>query len=174
VNTLLTTIDGPGPLELYVGVPVERAGQLRLGQPVELVGPEGDVQAQSRVDFISPSVSTGTQSVLVKATFPNVQGALRPSQYARARLVWGVRQTVTLPILSVSRVNGQFFVFVVEGKGEAAVARQRLVRLGEPSGNNYPVLDGIMAGEHVVVQGGQPLFDGAPVAETVQEGSASR
>lgn len=166
--TLLTTMDQPGNLELYVNVPVERARELRPGLRVQLVDSEGSVQAESRVDFISPQVSTDTQSVLAKATFENSSGTLRTSQFARTRVVWGVRQGPTLPVLAVSRINGQFFVWVVEG-GDAPVARQKLVRLGELIGNEYPVLEGVKAGDHVVVEGGQFLLDGAPVAETPQD-----
>ena len=166
--TLLTTMDQPGSLELYVNVPVERARDLRPGLRVQLLDSAGSVQAESRIDFISPQVSTDTQSVLAKATFENSSGTLRTSQFARTRLIWGVRQGPTLPVLAVSRINGQFFVWVVEG-GDSPVARQKLVRLGELIGNAYPVLEGVQAGDHVVVEGGQFLLDGAPVTETPQD-----
>ena len=72
-----------------------------------------------------------------------------------------------LPVLAVARINGQFFVWVVE-TGPPAVARQKLVHLGDLIGNDYPVVDGVRPGDHVVVQGAQTLTDGAPVAETVE------
>ena len=165
--TLLTTMDRPGNLELYVNVPVERSRDLRLGQRVQLLDTAGAVQAESRIDFISPQVSTDTQSILAKATFDNSSGSLRTSQFARTRVIWGVRQGATLPVLAVSRINGQFFVWVVEA-GPPAVARQKLVHLGDLIGNDYPVLDGVKPGDHVIVVGAQNLLDGAPVAETVQ------
>jgi len=166
--TLLTTMDQPGSLELYVNVPVERSRELRPGIRVQLLDSAGSVQAESRIDFISPQVSTDTQSVLAKATLENSSGTLRTSQFARTRVIWGVRQGATLPVLAVSRINGQFFVWVVEG-GASPVARQKLVRLGELIGNEYPVLEGVKAGDHVIVEGGQNLLDGAPVTETPQD-----
>jgi RND family efflux transporter MFP subunit len=165
--TLLTTMDQPGNLELYVSVPVERSRDLRMGQRVQLLDINGNVQAESRVDFIAPQVSSDTQSILAKATFENSAGTLRTSQFARTRVIWGVRQGAVLPVLSVSRINGQFFVWVVE-PGPPAVARQKLVHVGDLIGNNYPVLDGVAPGDHLVVEGAQALLDGAPVMETVQ------
>ena len=171
--TLLTTLDQPGSLELYVNVPVERSRDLRPGIRVQLLDSAGSVQAESRIDFISPQVSTDTQSVLAKATLENSSGTLRTSQFARTRVIWGVRQGATLPVLAVSRINGQFFVWVVEG-GASPVARQKLVRLGEIIGNEYPVLDGVQAGDHIIVEGAQNLLDGAPVVETPRDaGQAS-
>src|SRR6202521_2693194 len=67
VNTLLTTVDEPGGLELYVHVPVQRSRALRLGQSIQLLDAMGAVEAESQINFISPQVSTGTQSVLAKA-----------------------------------------------------------------------------------------------------------
>ena len=44
------------------------------------------------------------------------------------------------------------------------VAHQRLIRVGPIVGDNYPVLEGIKAGEKVVVSGSQKLQEGAPIA----------
>jgi RND family efflux transporter MFP subunit len=165
--TLLTTMDRPGNLELYVNIPVEHSRDLKIGQRVQLLDTNGAVLAESRVDFIAPQVSSDTQSILAKATFENRAGTLRTSQFARTRVIWGVRQGAVLPILSVSRINGQFFVWVVEA-GPPAVARQKLVHVGDLIGNDYPVLDGVKPGDHLIVEGAQTLLDGAPVTETAQ------
>jgi RND family efflux transporter MFP subunit len=166
-STLLTTMDRPGNLELYVSVPVERSKDLKMGQRVQLLDANGGVLAESHVDFIAPQVSSDTQSILAKATFENRSGTLRPSQFARTRVIWGIRQGVMLPVLAVTRINGQFFVWVVE-TGPPAVARQKLVHVGDLIGNDYPVLDGVQAGDHLVVEGAETLLDGAPVTETIQ------
>lgn len=170
--TLLTTMDRPGNLELYVNVPIERSRDLRMGQRVQLLDTAGKVVAESHIDFISPQVSTDTQAILAKATFDNTSGSLRASQFARARVIWDVHQGATLPVLAVSRINGQFFVWVVD-PGPPAVARQKLVHLGELIGNDYPVIDGVKPGDHVVVVGAQTLLDGSPVTETAPAAPAS-
>jgi len=171
-STLLTTVDEPGSLELYVSVPVERSKDLRLGQTVQLLDNAGNLAGESRIDFISAEVDNNTQSILVKARVKNSSGALRTSQFARARIIWGVHQGLVIPMLAVSRINGQFFIFVVEGSGKSLVAHQKMLRLGEMTGNQYVVLDGIKAGDRVVVQGAQNLIDGVPVTETSQNSSA--
>lgn len=172
VTTLLTTVDEPGGLELYVNVPVERSKNLKIGQKVQLLDTDGKVAAESSVDFISPEVDNNTQSVLVKAAVKNISGSLRTSQFVRARIIWGVHDGPVIPVLSVSRINGQFFVFVVEGSGKSSVAHEKIVRLGELVGNQYVVLDGLKAGDRVVVEGSQNLVDGATVTETPENSSA--
>ncbi|MGA8230589.1 MAG: efflux RND transporter periplasmic adaptor subunit [Candidatus Acidiferrales bacterium] len=168
VSTMLTTIDEPGNLEVYVNVPVDRAPSLKMGQLIQLLDDAGNVAAETHIDFISSEVDTTTQSVLVKATLKNSSGALRTSQFARVRIVWGVHQGAVLPVLAVSRINGEFFAFVVDTSVKPPVAHQKIVKLGELKNNQYAVISGLAPGDHVVVEGGQNLVDGAPVAETVQ------
>jgi RND family efflux transporter MFP subunit len=164
-TTMLTTVDKPGTLEAYVYVPVERSGQLKLRMPVQIVDSNGKVVADSRISFISPQVDNTTQTVLVKSLIGNYNERLRTSQFIRARIIWGRRQTPVVPVLAVSRIGDQYFAFVAEpGQGGAYVARQRPLRVGQMVGNDYPVLEGIKPGERIIVSGTQFLVDGMPVA----------
>ena len=64
----------------------------------------------------------------------------------------------------VSRINGQFFVYVVEkGDNGATVAHQRAVQLGSVVGNDYVVLGGLKPGDQLVTAGIQKIADGMPV-----------
>ena len=101
--------------------------------------------------------------MLVKAGIAN-NGSLRPAQFIRARVVWGTRQTPTVPVLAVSRVSGQYFAVVAEQDKAGLVARQKPVKVGEIVGNDYVVLEGIKDGDRVIVSGTQFLRDGVPVA----------
>jgi len=170
-STTLTTVDKPGSLEVYVYVPVERATQLHMDMPVQVVDSEGNDIADSRVSFISPQVDNTTQTVLVKARVANRKAALRQSQFVRARIVWGSRSTALVPVLAVSRIGGQFFVFIAEpDKNGAYIARQKPIKVGQIVGNDYVVLDGINPGDKIVLSGIQFLLDGAPVIP--QDGSS--
>jgi RND family efflux transporter MFP subunit len=163
-STVLTTIDQPGSLELYVSVPVEKSGDLALNKRVEVLDSSGAKVSEGRISFISPKVDDQTQSILVKTTVNNNDGKLRTSQFTRARIIWGSRPGLLIPVLAVTRVNGQFFAYIAEGEqGKPLAAHQRQVRLGDMIGNDYVVLEGIKPGEKVITSGTQMLFEGAPV-----------
>lgn len=162
-TTLLTTVDKPGSLEAYVYVPVERASQVKMNLPVQILDGAGNVVADSRISFISPQVDNTTQTVLVKARIANNSDKLRTSQFIRARVVWGMHQGPVIPVLAVSRIGGQYFAFVAEDQNGKLVAHQKALRLGDMVGNNYVVLSGIKPGDKVIVSGTQFLVDGAPV-----------
>jgi len=163
-QTVLTTIDQNDTLEVHVDVPVERAGALKVGLPMQILSSDGSERlATTTVSFVSPHVDDQMQSILVKGQVRNPDGALRASQYVRARLVWKTDNLLVVPVTAVLRVSGQFFAFVAEDAGGKLVARQRAIKVGPIVGENYPVLDGIKAGERVVTSGAQKLMDGAPI-----------
>lgn len=151
-------------LEVNVSVPIERAPDLRVGMPVELLNGQGEVVGTSRIFFISPSVSNDTQSVLVKASYTNDTGNLRADQFIRARVVWDRRPGVLVPTIAISRIAGQDFVFVAQqNENSQMVAQQKPVKLGEIQGNNYQVIEGLKPGDEIVTSGIQKLTNGAPI-----------
>src|SRR5271165_4659073 len=162
-TTPLTTIDERRGLEVYIAVPSERAREVKMGAPVDVLDNSGKVLLQTKVYFISPQIDTATQSVLAKAPADQAADVLRAMQLVRARITWNTHSGITVPVVAVSRISGQFFAFVAEQQDGKTVAHQRPLQLGEISGNDYTVLSGLKAGDQVVVSGGQSLADGAPV-----------
>jgi len=136
---------------------------MRVGIPVRLLDDRNAVLAETAVNFVSPQVDDSTQSVLVKAPVPQGQG-FRTEQFVRTRVVWRSEPGLTVPATAVTRINGQYFAYVAEPAAKGFVARQRAVKLGELSGNNYVVVDGLKPGERLIVSGIQKVGDGAPVA----------
>src|SRR5215813_13327566 len=137
--------------------------------PVRLVDETGASGTESQVTFISPQVDPDTQTILVKAAVSESVGKLRISQQVRAQLTWGVHDGPVIPVLAVTRINGQPFAFVVVNEGKGTVARQKALKLGEVIGNDFAVLSGMSAGDHVIVSGTQFLQDGAPVSEQLEK-----
>ena len=162
-STVITTISDNAGLEAYIYVPIERAADLKLGMPVRLVSAQGEVLAHTRLDFISPQVDDRTQGVLAKAQVPSDKG-FRTEQFVRAQLVWSSEPGLTVPVVAVTRINGQYFAYVAEpGKNGSFVARQRLVRLRPLTGAEYLLENGLKAGDRLIVSGIQKITDGVPV-----------
>lgn len=161
-STVLTTVDQQAGLEAYIQVPVERAPEVRVGLPVRLTDSRGAVLAETAVNFVSPQVDDRTQSVLVKAPVPATEG-FRTEQFIRAVVVWRDEPGLTVPATAVTRINGQYFAFVAEAAEKGLVAKQRALKLGELRGNEYVVIEGLKAGDRLIVSGVQKVGDGAPV-----------
>jgi RND family efflux transporter MFP subunit len=163
-STVITTISDNAGLEAYIYVPIERAQDLKLGMPVRLVSAQGEVLAATRVDFVSPAVDDRTQGVLAKAQVPSDKG-FRTEQFARVQIVWSSDPGLTVPVVAVTRINGQYFAYVAErGEKGGFIARQRLVRLRPLTGAEYLIENGLKPGERLIVSGIQKIADGVPVA----------
>lgn len=161
--TVLTTVDENAGLELYINVPVAQAADLKPGLLVRVVDDAGETVATSEVNFVSPSVETATQSVLAKAPL-QTNAPFRTDQIVRIHMVWENEPSLTVPLVAVTRINGQYFVYVAEpGEGGMLIARQRAVQLGPIVGNDYVVLGGLKEGERLIISGVQKIGDGMPV-----------
>jgi multidrug efflux pump subunit AcrA (membrane-fusion protein) len=144
-STIITTIDQPEGLEAYINVPLERAMDLKPGLLVELLDSQGKTIAANPI------------------ALRQMPESIRVMQYVRARVVWSNEPTLAVPIIAVSRLAGQHFVFVAEQGQQGVVARQKPVTVGDVNGENYVVRSGLKAGDRVIVSNVQKLGDGAPV-----------
>ena len=173
VTTMLTTVDEPGSLEAYIYIPAERGKDVHLGLPVHLLDESGKPLSDAHITFVSPEVDNDTQTILAKASIENPKGQLRVSQQMRAQVVWSNHQGPVVPVLSVTRISGRFFVFLAVKDASGTVARQKGLTIGDTVGNDYVVLDGLKPGDHLIVSGTQFLQDGMPVVEQIQNASAA-
>ena len=162
-TTMLTTIDDNAGLEIYINVPVQQAAKLRLGLPVRVLDDRGGTIATERISFVDASVNDATQTVLVKTPLTQRGGTFRADQSVRAQIVFDTLQGLTVPVVAVNRINGQYFVFVVESGERGTVARQRPVNLAQVVDSEYVVRDGLKAGDKLIVGGIQKIGEGAPV-----------
>ena len=160
--TVLTTVDDPSGLEAYIYIPTERLSEVRLGLPVDIMDTTGNVVAKSTISFVSPQVDNGMQGILAKATVPP-GSKVRNQEVVNARVTWNSTPKPTVPVLAVSQIGGQAFVYLAQAKGQSFIAHQVPVTLGETLGNTYPVLGGLKPGDQVIVSGLQFIGEGAPV-----------
>jgi RND family efflux transporter MFP subunit len=162
-TTMLTTVDENRDLEAYIYVPTERASQIRTGLPVEILDNNEKPIERTKIDFISPQVDNQLQGILVKAPVHSKEAALRTDQLVKARVIWNTSPTPVVPVLAVTRLGGQAFVYVAQDQNGHYFAHQVPVELGDTVGNEYAVLSGLKDGEKVIVSGTQFLVDKMPV-----------
>jgi RND family efflux transporter MFP subunit len=164
----ITNIVQNDALELRLSVPSNRLSQLRRGLTVELIDPNTRKRISTgQVDFISPSVDSSAQSLLVKARFSNSGGNLRNGQFVEARIIWDRGTGLLIPTNAVLQLSGKSFAYVAEtdsSNGQTQqVARMRPVKLGDIQQQSYQVLNGLKAGENLIVSGILRLRDGVPI-----------
>lgn len=112
--------------------------------------------------FSDLAVDPSSGQVTLRAEVPNPDGLLLPGQYVRVRLSQAdMPQAIVLPQQAVTRSNQGDSVLVVGADGKPA---PRAVKVGSAVGSQWVVLEGLTAGEQVIVEGFQKMMvPGAPV-----------
>jgi membrane fusion protein (multidrug efflux system) len=114
-----------------------------------------------RLLFSDLSVDSSTGQITLRAELPNPKGALLPGLYVRVRLEQAQAQgAMLLPQQAVQPSAQGYNVMVVSADGKVS---PRAVKLGSGQGGQWVVLDGLKAGEQVVVDGFQKLRPNAVV-----------
>lgn len=123
---------------------------------VRVVLEDGTTYAQpGRLLFSDLTVDSSTGQISLRAEVPNPSGTLLPGLYVRVQLEQAqASNAITLPQQAVTRGAQGDTVLVVGADGQVA---KRTVQLGSSKGAQWVVLDGLKAGEQVMVDGFQKL-----------------
>jgi membrane fusion protein, multidrug efflux system len=115
----------------------------------------------ARLLFSDLTVDASSGQITLRAEVPNPTGTLLPGLYVRVRLQQAkAGNAVLLPQQAVTRTAQGDTVMVVDKEGKVA---PRPVKVGNEQAGNWVILDGLKAGEMVVVEGFQKIRPGAPV-----------
>ncbi|TVR96208.1 MAG: efflux RND transporter periplasmic adaptor subunit [Rhodospirillales bacterium] len=180
----LATIVSEDPI--YVNFPVSQAVLTRMRQDTQARGgaedvvvraelPTGDVYPHpGTIAFAEVEVQPGTDTLPIRARFPNPDRLLTPGQFLGVAVELGEPSPkLMIPLAALLVDQAGTYVLVV---GDDDVVEQRRVRLLERAGEGGEtiVADGLQAGERVIVEGIQKVRPGQKVAPSaVAEGPAS-
>lgn len=150
------------PVKILAGVPERYAPDVEVGAPATVtfdVLP--DAGGIGTVHFVGAAVDPRNRTFPVELRFPNPGGVIKPEMVANVSLERRVvEDAVVVPQDALIRDEQGFLVFVVEGEGEGAVARERRVTLGPSRANEVLVAAGLEEGERLVVVGQKSVADG--------------
>ena len=130
---------------------------------VKLIHETGEIYPEEgTLEMSDVTVNATTNSVTVRAIFPNPRGDLLPGLFVRARLEEGQRpDAILVPQLAVSRNSkGEPTTMVV---GANSTVELRVLQTPRAVGNQWLVTSGLKPGDQVIVDNLQRIRPGAPV-----------
>jgi len=142
------------------------------GASVRVLLPDGSEHGRAgKLLFSDLSVDAGSGQVTLRAEVPNPGGLLLPGLYVRVRLEQAkADNAIALPQQAVTRSAQGDSVMVVAEDGSFA---PRQVKVGAQQGGQWIILDGIKAGEQVMVDGFQKLRGAKVVKPVPWQGAGS-
>lgn len=163
VNTQLSiaTIGDLSSLQVEAAIPERYISRIRIGLPADIhleAWPEHSIS--TRVSEISPVVDPASRTLRVKLNIPRGEPRAQAGMYAEIILTIEEKEdAVEIPADAVLRRLGSVFVFVIEND----TAVRKPVVLGISQDGIVEVVEGVEAGEDVVIEGQSFLEDGAEV-----------
>jgi RND family efflux transporter MFP subunit len=180
-NTVLTTLVTLDPI--YASFDVDERTMLRFRRliqegkvasaqetkvPVEMgTSDEDGFPHKGVINFIDNRLDPNTGTLRVRGQFPNPKPPqlLSPNMFARLRVpVGNPHPALLVAERALSTDQGQRFLFVVNSKN---VVEYRPVKIGTAVGPLREIVDGVKAGEKVIVSGLQRVRQGVTVDATV-------
>jgi len=180
--TLLATMSTLDPIWFYCNVSEvgllranaegQRTGKKLSDFPVTLILGDGSVHPEKgRIVFVDRAVDVKTGTLRVRAQFPNPRKILRPGMFGRIAIDLGVRpDSILVPERAVAELQGKNFVWIIGSDNKAS---QRPVKVGNQVGEKLLILEGLKAGERIVLEGLQKVREGAPVKPMTAEEMAA-
>jgi multidrug efflux system membrane fusion protein len=161
------TVANTRVVKVVFGVPDVVVASLRLGESLAIQAEAMPGEAlQGLITRIAPSADPNSRVFEVEAALPNPDGRMKVGMLATLRLGGDAPDAgMFVPLAAVVRPAGDsagYAVYVVADSA-GTTARLRRVALGETSGNQIAVREGLARGERVIVRGATIVADGQPV-----------
>jgi membrane fusion protein (multidrug efflux system) len=170
--TLLATISRLDPIWFYCAISeaqylkaeseVRDKGLSVAELPVSLILADASVHPdKGRFVFFDRAVDVKTGTLRIRAEFKNSTGLLRPGMFGRIKIELGARpDSILVPERAVAELQGKSFVWLVDKENKTT---QRPVQVGDVIGGNILVMNGLKAGDRIVVEGLQKVREGGSV-----------
>ncbi|MFT4098095.1 MAG: efflux RND transporter periplasmic adaptor subunit [Rhodoblastus sp.] len=162
---VLVTINQIQPIYVALSIPQRYLPDLRqamTGSGAAVAArPQGLTRwIDGKVAVLDNTIDPATGMLIARAEFPNADEALWPGQLCDLKVRLRMDENLTtVPREAVQIGQKGNYVFVADG-GKATL---RVVKIGREQGGRTVVLDGVKAGEAVVVDGANLLRDGADI-----------
>jgi membrane fusion protein, multidrug efflux system len=130
---------------------------------VKLILEDGRTYSEpGTLEMSDVTVNAMTNSVMIRAIFPNPRGELLPGLFVRARLEEGsTPDAILVPQLAVTRnVKGEPTTLVVGAEDKVEL---RVLQTPRAVGNQWLVTDGLKPGDRVIINNLQKIRPGAPI-----------
>jgi len=151
----LVNIEDLSSMTVDFRLPERVLSKLKLGQGVDvsLDGVPGR-RFNGQVDAVDSQLDANGRSLLIRARLDNTGGLLRPGMFARARVVFDVRDNaLVVPEEALVPQGGkQYLVKVIEVDGEKVTQRLE-AKMGLRVLGKVEILEGVKAGDMVVTAG---------------------
>ncbi len=147
-------------LKITTIVPENYAGKVAKGTAVEVQIPDINKNFSTTISFMSQSIGTDSRGFTAEAKVP-AGIALRPNQIALVKILdYAIPHATVINVNTLQNDEEGKFVLIASKEGDKLIARKRQVIIGELSGDQIEIKQGLKEGDQLITEGYQALYDG--------------
>lgn len=146
-------------LKVVTDIPENYLSRVSKGTPVMISVPDLNKSYYSSISLISQSINPTSKGFAAEAKVP-YDIALKPNLTAMIKIQdYNVPNAVTVPVNTLQTDEQGKFVLIAVREGGKLIARKRQVIVGELYGDKLEIKSGILAGDLIISEGYQNLYD---------------
>ena len=156
-------------LKVVAQVPENYLGRVGVGSNLLVTLPElANDTIRTRVHVAGKTIDPNTRAFYVEAKIPAGK-KLRPNQLAMVRIQdYADPSAITIPVATIQSDEKGKFVMVASKEKDKLVAKKKSVTIGESYGDRLEIKSGLQAGDQLITEGFQGLYDGQYITTEVK------
>ena len=155
-------------LKLTAQVPENYAGKVKVGSELTLTFPDIQKTINNKVNVLGNVIDPLSRSFYIESKLP-VDNNFRPNLLAEVKIKdYEKQNAISIPVNLLQNDEKGKFVYVAVMEAGKMVARKKMITAGEFYGNNIEVLGGLAAGEILITEGYQSIYDGQLITTSIK------
>ena len=155
-------------LKVVTNVPENYLTRMHKGSQVQIFIPDANKTVNSSISLISQSIDPTQRGFIAEAKIP-YDAVLKPSQSAVVKILdYAAANAIVIPVNVVqSDETGKYVYVISKSSNGKTLAHRIVVTIGEVYGEKVEIKAGLKAGDQLVTEGFQNLYEGQSITTTL-------
>lgn len=150
-------------LKAVANVPENYVDRVKAGAKVQIFIPDANKTIESAITVISPSIDLISRGFIAEAKIQR-DNTLKANQTIVMKILdYDAPNAITVPVNLLQTDDNGKYILVAEKKDDKLIVKKKSVVIGKAYGENIEIVSGLTAGEQMISQGYQNLYDGQVV-----------
>ncbi|MDE3234586.1 MAG: efflux RND transporter periplasmic adaptor subunit [Bacteroidota bacterium] len=155
-------------LKVVTDVPENYGGNVKMSAPVIVVLPDINKTYNTAISVLGKTINVNNRSFSVEAKLP-YDGIVRPNQMAQIKIQdYLSDNAIAIPVNTMQTDDKGKYVFIAVKEGNKLVARKKQIIVGELYGQLIEVKSGLAAGDMLITEGYQNIYDGQRITTDIK------
>ncbi len=147
-------------LKVTAQVPENYLDRVQKGSLLKITLPDVDKTIDASVTVAGKLIDPNSRSFFIESAVP-ANKDFRPNQVALVKIQdYTNAKAITIPVNTLQSDDKGKYVMVAVKEGNKWIARKKAIAVGEMYGNKMEVKSGLQAGDQIITEGFQSLYEG--------------